>query len=543
MEQDTGDFVRAALWAYIVIGGAWLLVAGSRGFGLVLPSALAYLFVAMLLIIFYIAVRTPGRELLALLRTAGTGVIFMSLAALLVYPFSSVMALAAGAAMLAVGALVGLRMTDEGMAFLLALWTLSALMMATGYSLGRLHGNTGAWVAGLFALSVPAGLLLPPLRKFQRALLASLVTVAVGVAGAVLGSAFGAALPFALGFLSIGVFLSILLREGRAMAVAFHSVLAALLMSVGFALSAFFGYAPIVVPAFLAFSLFVSIFQPPSRARLLMLLLTPVGICVGAGFLAGGYFHALAGAVGFMLVLAALGDVAIYFASDSRILGMNDAWVMAERDCPRGYRITRELAAAAGVPPPRLAIIAAEAPNLFTVGRRPSRAVIAMTQGLLATVSDEELESLLAHEIAHIRGRDLMPMTLAAAIASVVGGPAKSLIFEKDRGFYTLTLVLVGIFAPFFALLVQLSVPRSREMLADAMAVTMTRKNETLARALEKLEAGAGAAPLVVNPATAPLFAVNPFRGGWLAALFATHPSTEERVSLIRKSGPSPAGG
>ena len=543
MEQDTGDFVKTALWAYIIVGAVWLLVAGSRGYAFIFQLALAYLFVAMLLIILFISLRTPAGELLVLLKAAGSGAVFMTLAVLLVYPFSQYMALAAGAAMLFIGILAGSRITDAGMAFLLGLWNLAALMMATGYSLGGLYGNTGAWVAALFALSAFLCVFLPPLRTFQRALLASLVTVAVGIAGAVLGSAFGAALPFALGFLSIGVFLSILLREERAMAVAFHSVLATLMMSVGFALSAFTGGAQFSVPAFLSASLLWSIFAHPSMSRLLMLLLSPVGLFVGVGFIAGGYFQATAGAVLFMFIMAVLVDIAFYFASDSRILGMNDAWVMAERDCPRGYRISGELAAAAGVPPPRLAIMASEAPNLFTVGRRPSRAVIAMTQGLLASVSDDELEALLAHEMAHIQGRDLMPMTLAAAIASVVGGPAKSLIFEKDRGFYTMTLVLVGVFAPFFALLVQLSVPRSRERRADAGAVSLTKKGGALVRALEILEAGAGAAPLVVNPATAPLFAVNPFRGGWLAALFSTHPSTEERISLLKKNGPAPAGG
>ena len=133
MEQDTGDFVKTALWAYIIVGAVWLLVAGSRGYAFIFQLALAYLFVAMLLIILFISLRTPAGELLVLLKAAGSGAVFMTLAVLLVYPFSQYMALAAGAAMLFIGILAGSRITDAGMAFLLGLWNLAALMMATGY--------------------------------------------------------------------------------------------------------------------------------------------------------------------------------------------------------------------------------------------------------------------------------------------------------------------------------------------------------------------------------------------------------------------------
>ena len=138
--------------------------------------------------------------------------------------------------------------------------------------------------------------------------------------------------------------------------------------------------------------------------------------------------------------------------------------------------------------------------------------------------------------LSHIRGKDLLPMTMAAALASPVGAGARSLVFDREKGSNMLMQLLVGVAAPFFALLVQLSNPRSREKRADDWAVRMTKKKEALADALEKLELAAGREPLVANPATGPLFAVNPFRSGWLVAMFSTHPSTEERVARVKKA-------
>jgi heat shock protein HtpX len=218
------------------------------------------------------------------------------------------------------------------------------------------------------------------------------------------------------------------------------------------------------------------------------------------------------------------------------VLGQNDAWVVSEQDCPRPYAITRRLAAAAGLPPPRIAVIGSDTPNLFTVGLGPSRAVIAVTQGLLDALDDDELEAVLAHELSHIGGKDLLPMTMAAALASPVGAGARSLVFDREKGSNMLMLLAVGIAVPFFALLVQLANPRSREKRADDWAVRMTKKKGALVDALEKLELAAGREPLVANPATGPLFAVNPFRSGWLVAMFSTHPSTEERVARVKKA-------
>jgi len=192
----------------------------------------------------------------------------------------------------------------------------------------------------------------------------------------------------------------------------------------------------------------------------------------------------------------------------------------------------KAMATAAGLPPPRLALINSEVPNLFTVGRSPGRAVIALTKGALEKFTPEELDALLSHEIFHIKEKDMLPMTLAATVAYPVGKLAKPILFEKDRSSNPLIWLMLGIMAPFVALLLHMSTPRVREHRADA-AVAAAGKAEAMASALEKMEEDPGDRALEVNPATEPLFAVNPLRGGALADLFSTHPSTDERIDAL----------
>ena len=545
------NLFRMVLWGATIAGAVTLVAVYFLWRPQVYLATVAYLLCYWLIAALYLSHETPSGEYMKALKALSTGVAFAAMAASVTYHFSPAMSVVAAVALFAIGILVGTLITFPGASFVLGLGMFSMLVTGLGYALGDIFGLKGAFVVGMFCLSLILGMMLPPLPDFQRALLSTLVTASTGIAGALLGTALGQPLAGALAFLSLGAFLSMTMGEERAISLALFSVLSSVMMALGFA--AAFSTVELFqdiaaswvggwVGGFFIFSILIYVLSNASRVRLALLLLAPVAILAGLGFGLGAAFDL--GAVGWAMlvvflisiILSVILDWYLYAASDSRVLGQNDAWVVSEQDCPRPYAITRRLAAAAGLPPPRIAVIGSDTPNLFTVGLGPSRAVIAVTQGLLYALDDDELEAVLAHELSHIGGKDLLPMTMAAALASPVGAGARSLVFDREKGSNMLMQLLVGVAAPFFALLVQLSNPRSREKRADDWAVRMTKKKEALADALEKLELAAGREPLVANPATGPLFAVNPFRSGWLVAMFSTHPSTEERVARVKKA-------
>ncbi|MBM4249983.1 MAG: hypothetical protein FJ149_11270 [Euryarchaeota archaeon] len=532
---------RGALWGF-TIGGAVVLVAimAVRG-DLAYMSAVAYLFLFWLVAVLYLTVATPPREYMSGLKAVSTGTVLAAQAAAVAFPFSPPMAVVAALALFIIGLVAGKLLTFPGASFVLGLGMFTLLATGFGHSLGAAYGNQGTWVAGAFSVALLLGLALPPLPSFQRALLSTLVTAAAGVAGALLGLALGAPVPFAMGFLAAGAYISMTHGEERAISLGLFSVLASMTMALGFSASLYTGGAGWWVGGLFCLSLAVYAFSRAPRVRLALLLVAPVAVLTGLAYLAGAAFGLAAWTVALAFPVFLLLDLWLYFGADSRVLAMNDARVVSEADCPRAFAISARLAAKAGLPPPRIALVGSDAMNLFTVGRSPSRAVIAVTQGLLDNLDDDELEALLAHELSHVRDRDPPAMTLAAALACPVGAGARSLVFDADRGSNPLTVVAVAAAAPLFALLVQLSNPVSRERKADAGAVRITRKGPALADALEKLEQGAGRNPLVGSPVTGPLFAVNPFRTGWLSSLFATHPSTDERVNLLRMA-PAPGG-
>ena len=540
-DLSADNLIRMLLWGAAIAGAAVLVVIAALWRPLAYQAAVAYLLAYWLTVVLYLSRETLPEEWMGGLKALSTGIMFGAMALAVSYHFSPAMALLSGLAMFAIGVLVGMVITFPGASFVIGMGMFSLLVTALGYSLGGLFGGKGLFVAGAFGLSLLLGLALPPLQSFERALLATLSTAAMGIAGALLGAALGAPLTGALAFLALGAFISMTMSEERAISLALFSVLASLLMSLGFAAAFYTGWAAFWAGGLFILSALVYVFSKAPRVRLALLLAAPVGLLVGLGFLAGNAFGAAAWTMPPMFALGLLFDVWFYFGSDSRIMAQNDAWVVAEQDCPRAYAISRRLAAAIGVPAPRIALIASDAPNLFTVGRSPSRAIIVVTQGLLDGLSDEELEALLAHELVHVLEHDLPTMTMAAALASPVGAGARALLDDRDKGQNLLMRLVVGVAAPFFALLVQLSNPRSRERIADALATRMIKDRSVLADALEKLELGAAREPLPANPATGPLFAVNPFRTGWLAAMFSTHPATEERVASLRKA--APAGG
>jgi heat shock protein HtpX len=187
---------------------------------------------------------------------------------------------------------------------------------------------------------------------------------------------------------------------------------------------------------------------------------------------------------------------------------------------------------------PKIAIVATQTPNAFATGRNKDRAVVAATEGILSLLSDDELEGVLAHEMAHVKDRDILVMSVAATIAGAISFAARmalwsSLGSRRDNG-NVLLLLLVAVTAPIAALLIRLAISRSREYKADKEGALMIQKPLALARALEKLEEGNRRRPMTRgSPATSSLFIVNPFRGGTFVSLFMTHPPIEARVRRL----------
>lgn len=475
------------------------------------------------------------------LKALGVGGTCGGMAAFLTFAFSPVMAPPAALVALILGVLLGVIISEPGASFVMGGGLFSIIMMGTGHAAGAHLGHTAAWVGGLFVISLLLAIYLPPLPSFQRALLAVLCTASTGVAGALLGWAVGLPDLLALAFLSFGAFCSLLFKEEGAMGLAFHSVLASFMMGLGLIAAFLSGYLWLWVPSLFGVSLVASLFFYRSLLRVLMLLAAVADIAAGLFYVMGAAFGLPLGPVVVGLVLAIDADLLLYFASDTFVLWLNGAKVVSEAECPRAYSIVKRPAAAAGLPVPRFALVNSEAVNMFSVGRSPGRTVMALTQGLLDSLDDDELEAILAHELAHVKDHDLLPMTMTCALAAPVGGAMKHLARYKDGGISLVSRVFISVAAPFFALMLHLSMPRARERRADSSAVLLTQNEEALARALGKLESHVDDSPMPANPASGPLFIVDPFRDLWLHGLFATHPPTEERIGLLKEGG-APAG-
>jgi heat shock protein HtpX len=240
--------------------------------------------------------------------------------------------------------------------------------------------------------------------------------------------------------------------------------------------------------------------------------------------------------------MALLMNLGAYFFSDRIVLAMHHAREIDPAEAPDLHRTVAELSARAGIPMPRVYLIPEAQPNAFATGRNPSKAVVAVTEGILGLLSARELRGVLAHEIAHIKNRDILVSSIAAALASLVTYVAHAFGFlglhgrdEEEHGSPAGGLLL-ALVAPFAATLIQLGISRSREYLADETGARLSGDPEALASALMKLERGASAIPAAAEPATASLFIVNPFAGsGALLNLFSTHPSAQERVDRLMR--------
>jgi heat shock protein HtpX len=232
-----------------------------------------------------------------------------------------------------------------------------------------------------------------------------------------------------------------------------------------------------------------------------------------------------------------------YWFSDKIVLAMYGAKEVTEREAPVLYSVTRDLALRGQMPMPKVYIIPSGGMNAFATGRNPNHAAVAATEGLIQALNREELAGVMAHELSHVRNRDILIGTIAAAIAGAISMVANiaqwGLIFggyggrrDDDRG-GGIGAILMIILAPIAALLIQMAISRSREYQADASGARLCGNPRSLASALRKLQMATMRAPMEANPATAHMFIVNPLRGGGIMSWFSTHPPMEDRIARL----------
>ncbi|HEX2092952.1 MAG TPA: zinc metalloprotease HtpX [Longimicrobiaceae bacterium] len=241
------------------------------------------------------------------------------------------------------------------------------------------------------------------------------------------------------------------------------------------------------------------------------------------------------------LVFAGAMNLFMYWGSSSMVLRMYGAQVVDRAQAPEFYDMVDRLRQRAGLPMPTVAIAPHAQPNAFATGRNPEHAVVCVTEGILGLVSREELEGVIAHELAHIKNRDMLLQTVTATLAGAISGLGQMAMWgamlggrddEEEGGAGGLLMVLV---APIAASLIQMAISRQREFKADAVGAEICGRPLALAGALRKLDMAAHRIPMHVSPAAAPLAQVNPLAayGGGLMRLFSTHPPTEERVARL----------
>ena len=236
------------------------------------------------------------------------------------------------------------------------------------------------------------------------------------------------------------------------------------------------------------------------------------------------------------LVIAAAMSGFMYFNSGKMALRAYRAQVVTREQAPEIHEIVDRLRLRAGLPMPQVAIAPHEQPNAFATGRSPEHAVVCVTQGLLQLVNRDEIEGVIAHEIGHIKNRDMLLQTLSATMAGAITNLARFGMYAPSEGRRGSPLApLAALLAPIAAMVIQFAISRSREFKADATGAEISGKPLALASALGKLQMAAKRIPMAVSPTMAPLAQVNPlsaFRGG-IASLFSTHPSTEERIARL----------
>jgi heat shock protein HtpX len=261
-----------------------------------------------------------------------------------------------------------------------------------------------------------------------------------------------------------------------------------------------------------------------------------LGVLSGLLLLIG---EVVGGADGMMMAfgIAVLMNFGSYWFSDKIVLRMYRAQEVGPEHSL--HQMTARLAQRANLPMPKVYIIPDASPNAFATGRNPSHAAVAATQGIMQVLSDSELEGVIAHELAHIKNRDILTSSVAATIAAAIMMAARFAMFfggsrdDRDGNSNPIALLAMMILAPFAAMLIQAAISRSREFAADATGAEITGTPYGLANALQKIEAVARRVPLEANPATAHMFIMKPFSGAGLMNLFSTHPPTAARVAAL----------
>jgi heat shock protein HtpX len=262
--------------------------------------------------------------------------------------------------------------------------------------------------------------------------------------------------------------------------------------------------------------------------------------------------QALAGRQGLYLALfmALIMNFIGYWFSDKIALAMSRAQEVSVNEAPDLHHMVEKLAVQAGIPKPRVYIIPQDTPNAFATGRNPEHAAVAVTQGILRILRPEELEGVLAHELGHVRNRDILISSVAAVFAGAISylatmaqwgamfGMGRRDDDEGGGGGNMIAVLLMAIVAPIAAMLIQMAISRSREYVADATGAKIIGSGRPLASALQKLEEYNRQIPMQVNPAQAQMYIVNPLSAGGFSRMFSTHPPIEERVARLMAMGP-----
>lgn len=275
------------------------------------------------------------------------------------------------------------------------------------------------------------------------------------------------------------------------------------------------------------------------KTTMLLSLLTMLLVFMGG---------AVGGQGGMMIafVMAAVMNFGSYWFSDKIVLRMYKAQEISHEDNPAFYGMIERLAGRAGLPMPKVYIIPDQSPNAFATGRNPSHAAVAATEGILRILSPEELEGVMAHELGHVKNRDILISTIAATFAGAISMIGSMLQWgamlgagrdDEDGGGLAglVGTIAMAILAPIMAMLIQMAVSRSREYLADATGAEICGKPRALASALGRLQNASHQLPMHdATPATAHMFIVNPLTGGGMMSLFSTHPPMEERIARLQ---------
>ncbi len=260
------------------------------------------------------------------------------------------------------------------------------------------------------------------------------------------------------------------------------------------------------------------------------------GLLVGIGWMLGGSSGAILG-----LLMAAVSNLGAWYYSDRIALAAYGAQPVTAAEAPGLHRMVQRLSDRAGLPMPAVYLVPSPGANAFATGRDPEHAAVAVTQGIVNLLPEDELEAVIAHELSHVYNRDTLTQAVAATIAGAISFLAQMISFSlwfgggsrDNEGGNPLALLLTTMVAPVAATVIQLSISRTREFAADAGAARLTGNPRALARALQRLEASARQMPMDTNPAFEPLLIMNSLSGKGLVTLFSTHPSTEARIQHL----------